>query len=413
MELLDFDDAILQHVAAYLGHYGALRLRRTCARMRTLIAAPVGAVDGERAPWGVEPRKRTPQRMWRWAARRGYDDLMTEACDAGARDLARYLPATVEFAEARAMWCATFARDECMAYRLDTMCAVANEIIREQCEIVRGNTREIARICASCRIRDAKIAQLIGKYAGDDEVRRAFANHDHALLVRDEFIYGAARSGRDALARELIAQRVAHDVEYICELVEKLLSIGRQDLLADIEDRIPREWHWHSMFDAATRGGRKAYEYAREHSDHTINIIGFLASVAATNGSAMCGVARESIDAAVAENRTPTEAGVMRARDFVQSELFKVSLCSAISVAALNGNRAACEYLHGWLREIATCTSVSCASFMYSAIDCDSYWIVDLIMQWSRDSVTDADVLIMREKHPLCDAVIRASLARM
>jgi hypothetical protein len=311
------------------------------------------------------------------------------------------------------MWCATFARAECIAYRSDIARAFGsdNPTTRDHLAIVRGNAREIARICASCKIADAKIAQLIGKYTSDDEVRCAFANHDHLSLIRDEFIYGVARSGRDALARELIAQRLRIDTEYIWELGYKLLSIGRQDLLADIDEHIPRDWHWRSGFEAATRGGRKAYEYAREHSDHTINIIGFLASAASTNGSTMCRIARESIAAAVAEDSTSTEVGVMRARDFVQSELFKVSLCSAISVAARNGNRAACEYLRGWLREIATCAGVDYASFMYSAIDCDSYWVVDLIMQWSRDSAEDVDVLRMREKHPLCDAVIRARLA--
>jgi hypothetical protein len=57
------------------------------------------------AACGKEPSKLTPRKMWKYAAMRGLDAQMSRACDAGARDVARYAGSRASFEECRAAWC--------------------------------------------------------------------------------------------------------------------------------------------------------------------------------------------------------------------------------------------------------------------------------------------------------------------
>ena len=50
---------------------------------------------------------------------------------------------------------------------------------------------------------------------------------------------------------------------------------------------------------------------------------------------------------------------------------------------------------------------------MWYAVRRDKYWIADLVAQWDRDAIETDAVKFERSSHPLCDAVIRARLAKM
>jgi hypothetical protein len=404
--ILDFDDLVLARIVEYLGPYGALGLRGTCARFRAMIRAP-RKFDAEtgRAPHGYEPRVRTPQQMWRWARRRGFVELMDEACDAGARDVARYLGAGVEFAEVRAMWCARFACDECAYYDSEES-GGCDEDDREIQDTLFAMIRGDVRGCYPTRSR--RMAIFIGKYASDADVRRVASELVGSYWL-DGIIGGVVRSGRDALARELISIRLAHDTEF-AECIEMyMLSANRADLCASWERCNKRIQYKNDMLHDAMRGGIDACMYAYIRCECDVSILQFLANATAIKGSLLCVFARKWFDSATREC-TSFEPGFDG--DFMGGNVthwFSLLL----GIAARNGNREACEYLRSWAASRDPRASLDFAKIAASAVQRDAYWIADLITQWNREAVESETVMVERRAHPLCDAVIRARLARM
>jgi hypothetical protein len=366
--LLDFDDSVLSAiVASARDPYDMLGLARVSRRLRDIVRA-----DRARRWPGWQLVRMTPQKKWKYAAMRELYEQMSEACDEGARDVARYAGTRATLDECREAWCARFG-----VWRASHRC--------DELGVIRAIMRGVVpfdQIIAHPWARTARILKTIGKFARDGDVidmigRLDDSNIDDADKYCVTVLYGVMRALRNELARDVIV------IFY---------SGTRRDDLAKLAIRAHNEVIFRDHAHYFDCGGNYGYmclivqhcagwacdddiaRYCNKAFDGERGVFMMLLRAVKSDDPSMCTIVRESFarnyDAQTSQVTAPDVAGA--------EEECAQCLPQLVRIAARRGHRAMCTHLLAWAIERGVVDLVAREMLRVARL-CDHYWIMDMV----------------------------------
>jgi len=361
--LLDLDNAALGViVASARDPYDMLGLCMTCRRLRDIVRI----LRSHRWP-GWQIAHMTPQRKWKYAAMRELYEQMSEACDMGAQDVARYAGVRATFDECREAWCARFG-----VWRASHRC--------DELGVIRTIMRGVVpfdQIPAHPWARTARILKTIGKFARDEDVIDMIGRLDDADKYCMTVLYGVMRARRNELAREVIViffsgtQRadiaklaIRARNEAIFREYAKYFNYYKDYSLMCLIVQHRASWVCHG--DIAS--------YCDDVFGDETGVFMMLVRAVKSDDPNMCRIVRESF----ARNYDAQTSQVTAPDVACAEEESAQCLPQLARIAARRGRRVMCAYLLAWAAERGRLDAVAREMLRVARL-CDHYWIMDMV----------------------------------
>lgn len=351
MSIHDCDINTLCEIMRFIDPYESADVRLVCRAFRTAC--------------GASPRKLTPAQMWKYAVRRGLWEQCKQACDVGARDLARYTRSRATFEECANAWKASFCTQERMC---DGLCD--GELVELRDITVRGDRSWIAQMLNTCV--KHKLLRALGRYSDSDLIKAVITSDDDIRRISGRWITiieGAIKEHR----RELVRDIITHWREKLNAVDFDSIARGLATcalVCADVE-----------MFEFITRGSGRVNILACCRSGKP-EMFAFAKSRIGELSDNKC---KDALIGAVCSGKIEMFREVfswlVEHGPVIDINLkrYEGSIPNLAEYAMHRGNRAICATLLTWAESLRVIQTASAAMFRI-ALKEDIFWIADLVI---------------------------------